>query len=140
MAKSTGTDDEKAGGKRSRWMILLAGLLVVAVAGSGWFFLLKPEPSTEPVVGEVMTLEPVQLNLASGHYLRVGLGLQLVEGADVNGIKALDAAITTFSGLPLSEVSLPDQRERLRNTLLAELDEVYEGDVLAVYFTEFVTQ
>ena len=136
------TPDEQEQTGRSRRKVVLAavvGLLVVAVAG--WYFLLRPSGPAEPVPGEVMVLEPVQLNLSGGHYLRIGLGLQLSEDAhETDGSKALDATIRIFSGLEVAEVSRSEQREELRETLMSELDDAYHGDVLEVYFTEFVTQ
>lgn len=130
--------EEKKGGSRKKLVVVVVALLLVA--GGAWFFL-KPTPVEAPVAGEVKTLEPVQLNLAGGHYLRLGLALQLAEGGeDVEGAKALDAAISLFSGLEISEVARGEQREELRVELLERLDEAYEGDVLGVYFTEFVTQ
>ncbi|WP_104105565.1 flagellar basal body-associated FliL family protein [Nocardioides sp. 616] len=129
----------KGGGKKKKLLIIAVVLLVLG--GAGWFFFLKPSGPTEPVAGEVVTLEPMQLNLAAGHYLRLGMALQLVEGAhELDGSKALDAAITIFSGHPVAEVVKPEQREELRAELMAELEHSYHGDVMEVYFTEFVTQ
>ena len=45
-----------------------------------------------PKPGEVVTLEPIQINLAAGHYLRIGIALQLTAKAhEADGSKALDA-------------------------------------------------
>jgi flagellar FliL protein len=128
-----------AGGGRTKLIGIV--LLVVAVAAAGWWFFLRPTPEVAPEPGEVVKLEPIQVNLAGGHYLRLGMALQLTETAhEVDGSKGLDAAIGVFSGLPVGEVNKPETREELRKTLEKELDERYHGDVMAVYFTEFVTQ
>ncbi|WP_258236814.1 flagellar basal body-associated FliL family protein [Nocardioides campestrisoli] len=127
--------------KKSRKKLLLVLVLVLAVGGAGWFFFLKPSGPSEPVPGEVMALESMQLNLAGGHYLRLGLALQLEEGAhEVDGSKAMDAAISIFSGLEMSALVRGEQREELRGQLLEKLDHAYHGEVLEVYYTEFVTQ
>lgn len=122
---------------------LLAIVLVMALAATAWWFLLRPaEADPAPVAGEVLKLEPIQLNLAGGHYLRVGIALQGSEDAGENfeGSKALDAAIELFSGREVEELSRPAQRTALKKELLAELDERYHGEILDVYFTDFVTQ
>lgn len=136
----TGTEaGEKPGRKKKK--IIVAVVLLLAIGAGGWFFFLKPAPVEKPVPGEVMTLEPVQLNLAGGHYLRLGMALQLVEGGpEVDGAKALDAAISLFSGLEVADVARNEQREELRKKLMESLQEKYHDEVLEVYFTEFVTQ
>lgn len=95
-----------------------------------------------PEPGEVQTLEPLQLNLAAGRYLRVGIALQLTTDVkdEVDGSKALDAAIGVFSGLSIAAVEQLEQRDSLKRELEKELGQRYEGDVMGVYFTEFVTQ
>lgn len=120
------------------------GIVVLAIAllaAGAWYFLLKPEGKVEPKPGEVVQIEAIQVNLASGHYLRLGLALQLTTTAhEVDGSKALDAAISVFSGRPVGEVNKPEMREELRSELNKELEHRYHGDVMEVYFTEFVTQ
>ncbi len=130
--------EEKAGKSK----MLIVGVLLLAVAGgAAWFLFLKPSAPAEPKAGEVAPLEAIQVNLSGGHYLRLGMALQLTEKAhEVDGSKALDAAITVFSGLAVGEVNKPEVREDLRHKLLEVLHERYHGDVMDVYFTEYVTQ
>lgn len=81
------------------------------------------------------------MNLAGEHYLRLSLALQLTEEAtEIDGSRALDAAIAKFSGLPVATVSDAEKRLALKEDLAAEIEEIYEGDVMALYFAEFVTQ
>ena len=88
-----------------------------------------------------MTLEPIQVNLADGHYLRVGIALQLsAEAHEADGSKALDATIDLFSGVDRAELVKAGQRQELKHQLEEKLHDDYHGDVLEVYFTEFVTQ
>ena len=53
---------------------------------------------------------------------------------------ALDATIAEFSGLPMAEVNDPKRREHLKTELVEKLGELYEKEVMGIYFTEFVTQ
>jgi flagellar FliL protein len=125
------------GGRKKLIMILVA----VLVFGGGGYWFLRPKPAGPPKPGEVVKLEPIQINLAASHYLRVGIALQLVQGAEeVDGSKALDAAINAFSGLGMTDVNDAARRAEYKSALEKELDHRYEGDVMGVYFTEFVTQ
>lgn len=131
--------EEGGGGKLKLILVLVVALAVTAAAA--WFFVLRPSGPEEPVPGEVVALEPIQINLAAGHYLRIGLALQLTETAhDVDGSKALDAAIEIFSGVEMSELTRARQRGEYKHQLEESLHESYHGDVMGVYFTEFVTQ
>jgi flagellar FliL protein len=137
---ATAEGEEKP--KRSKKKLLIMLLVPVVLLGAGYWFFLKPSgPEPEPVPGEVVALEAIQINLESGHYLRVGLALQLVEGAhEVDGSKALDATIDLFSGLSIEEITASKDRKHLKDELEAELEHSYHGEVLGVYFTDFVTQ
>ncbi|WP_374454286.1 flagellar basal body-associated protein FliL [Nocardioides sp.] len=130
---------EPTGGKKKK-LIAIALVLVVGAAAA-WWFLLRPSGPAEPEPGEVMTMEPIQINLADGHYLRVGIALQLSADAhEADGSKALDATIDLFSGVDQAELTKAGQRKELKHQLEEKLHEDYHGDVLEVYFTEFVTQ
>ena len=138
-APGAAAEEAPAKGGRTR-RIGIVVLLVAALAGAGWLFVLKPADSA-PKPGDVVALESIQVNLAGGHYLRLGMALQLTKGSkEADGSKALDAAIGVFSGLPVGEVNKPTVRETLRKQLEKRLAERYHGEVMEVYFTEFVTQ
>jgi flagellar protein FliL len=131
--------EETRGGRRKK--LIVAVVLVLVLAAAGWWFLLRPSGPAEPEPGEVMTLEPIQINLADAHYLRIGLALQLsADAEEADGSKALDAAIDLFSGADQAELVKAGQRQEYKHQLEEQLQEDYEGDVLEVYFTEFVTQ
>ena len=123
------------------------------MAGAAWYLLMGPgkggsaaaEPvaEPEPVPGAVLTVEPVSVNLADGHYLRIGMGLQLTADAGEetpDPSVALDLAISLFSGRTVDEVSDPAQRDALKAELAHQLSEAYEGEVMDVYLTNYVTQ
>lgn len=143
-------EPEKPKRRGKRKVLVVVVLLVLVGGGAGYWFLLKPAPTTgvetavepPPEPGEVLVIEPISLNLADGHYLRLGMGLQLT--ADVSEqpdtARALDQAVSLFSGRAVAEVGSSEGREALRAALVAKLAEVYEGEVMDVYFTDYVTQ
>jgi flagellar FliL protein len=121
-------------------LIIIAAIVLVLAGGAGYWFVLKPGPSVAQP-GAVDPLNAIQVNLADGHYLRVGLALQLTKDAqDIDGSKALDAAIGLFSGVSVSQADDAASREKLRAKLVRTLASRYDGKVMNVYFTEFVTQ
>lgn len=142
---------ESGGGKRKKVIVLVAVALVLLLGGGGAAYFLgvfdsgataAPSAPPAPTPGEVLAVEPVSLNLAGGHYLRVGLGLQLTtdvtEAPDPS--RAVDAAIALFSGRTVEEVTDPATRDALKAQLAEQLVEVYEGEVMDVYLTNYVTQ
>ncbi|MBS42794.1 MAG: flagellar basal body-associated protein FliL [Nocardioides sp.] len=137
---TTEAEAPKKGGLVKKLLLLVVVLAVVA--GAAWWFVLRPVPETAPEPGEVMVLEPVQVNLQGGHYLRLGMALQMTSTVahELDGSKALDAAIDLFSGLPQEELATKKQRADLKAELEEELDHRYHGEVMGVYYTEFVTQ
>ena len=69
--KAAADEPEPKGGKKKKLIVI--GLVLVIAAAAAWWFLLRPSGPAEPEPGEVMTMEPIQINLADGHYLRVGI-------------------------------------------------------------------
>lgn len=140
---------EKVKKKKGKRLVLIL-LVLVLVGGAGYWFVLKPSgagPAAEaveapPEPGAVVVIEPISLNLADGHYLRLGLGLQLTAevAEEPDTARALDCAVSLFSGRPVAEVASTEGREALRGELIALLDEAYDGEVMDVYFTDYVTQ
>ena len=144
------------GGKKKLIMIGAAVGVVVLVAA--YWFLAGPGKATaaasetdaevtasaEPVyeLGDVLTIDSISINLQGGHYLRLGLGLQTIASvhAAPDPAVALDAAIALYSGHTTEELSDPTTREDLKAELGMELLELYHGDVVDVYYTDFVTQ
>jgi len=135
--------------KKSKKKLIIVLVAVLAIGGgAAYFFLVKGKDTAAaapppPEKGVVLTIEPVSLNLADGHYLRLGLALQLTKDAGEetpDTADALDTAITLFSGHTVAEVSDPATREALKAQLLTEIGEAYEGKVMDVYLTNYVTQ
>lgn len=132
--------DEPAKSKKKT--LLVVGIAVLALAAGAWWFMIRPAGAEEaPVPGEVLQLESIQVNLAGGHYLKIGIALQAIEGAEhVEGSKALDATIELFSGTSMDDLADPEKRTKMKAELVEELDHRYHGEVMEVYFTDFVTQ
>ncbi|WP_298462407.1 flagellar basal body-associated FliL family protein [uncultured Cellulomonas sp.] len=139
--------------KSKKLVVVIAVVAVLAAAAAAWFLFLKPAPAAaeeeaahaeEEVVelGEVVTVDPVSLNLAGGRYLRLGIALQLsAEVAEaVDPARALDQTIALFSGRDIAAVTDPAVRDQLKAELVQQLTESYHGEVVDVYFTEYVTQ
>lgn len=126
-------------------MVLPTVLLVAALA---WFLFLKPapeavpaeEPAPEP--GVVVVLEPVTINLAGGHYLKLGMTLQatLEVTEELEGSKAYDAAIELYSGMAIDEISSAEGREKTKEKLIEKVKEAYEDKIYDIYYTTFVYQ
>ncbi|MFN8025641.1 MAG: flagellar basal body-associated FliL family protein [Acidimicrobiia bacterium] len=105
------------------------------------------EQCTPPVAGAALVLDPITVNLADGHYLKLGLALQLAGTADAKvmteeggGAKALDAAIAQFSSTNYDQLIDPASRDEQKIELAKTVTEEYDGEVLNIYFTEFVMQ
>lgn len=156
-------EDGPATKSRKGLVIGLVLALVLAGGGAGYWFVLGPgaaagEGSEDPAgadgaaepgpvgppdgkPGKVLSAPAVSINLAGGHYLRLGLGLQLSEAAyKPDPAAAVDAAITLFSGRSITEVNDAESRDALKTELRERLWELYDGDVLDVYYTDYVTQ
>jgi flagellar FliL protein len=123
------TTEEKKGGKGK--LILIAPLVVLLAAG-GWFFFLRggddgPKELPPPVAGEMLEVDPITINLAGGHFLKLGMGLQVVKGAHEapSSAKALDLAISQFSGKSIAELSTVAGREKNKQELLARIKLAY---------------
>lgn len=163
--KRSKTKTEGARGVKPIALVAVA----IAVAAAVWF--LKPagapasaaaEESTEPAAaaaaeeaeeGPVAMIEPITLNLADGHYLKVGLALQTVADPAAGGghgegealpegatAKASDIAITRFGREEMAALADPEHRAQVKAELVAEISEAYHGTVTDVYFTEFVME
>lgn len=144
MPRAAEEQEAPAPEKKSKKKLILILVALLGVGGGVYWFMFKPAPEKkEPEPGEVVALESIQINLAGGHYLKIGIALQATADAGhgpPDGSKALDSTIKLFSGKSMQELALPKQREHLKEKLLHELEERYHHEVIDVYFTEFVTQ
>ena len=144
--KAEETDEAPAkGGKKKLILILLVVLL--AAAGAAYFFLFTGQAEAEePVPGTVLKLDPIAVNLAGGGYLKIGVSLEFTEegsaaghgGSGPDGTKATDLIISTFSQAQPADVT--GAREALKEALETKVIEAYHGDVMNIYYNEYVTQ
>ena len=96
--------------------------------------------------GPVDSLDAITINLAAGHYLKVGVALQVPVGLDPSTVKttenweavALKTVIDTLSGQTLE--ALTAQREQVENSIGDTVCRKTDGKVLTIYFTDFVMQ
>lgn len=159
VAEDTSAPTESKKGRKRLVVVLLAVVIVAAalfvgrpmLLGSGSDATAKPG---KPEPGPIVSLEPMTLNLADGHFLKLGLALQLTKeaGAEagpsegesaspaVDGAPAQDAAITVLGERTYAALLAPGGRTRAQQALQKEVDTRYEHKVMRVYFTEFVMQ
>ena len=154
----TGVSAEEGGpaakkfGKKKIIMIIVP---IVLIAVGATFFLTKktggeakPAEKPKPSPGVVKVLDPITINLAGAHYLKLGLGLQQSKAVaeEVDGSKALDDAIELFSGMTIKELATKKGRDGAKAELVKEVKESYkdektgDSEVYDVYFTTFVMQ
>ncbi|MFN8074659.1 MAG: flagellar basal body-associated FliL family protein [Kineosporiaceae bacterium] len=142
-------DAPAKGGKKK--LIIIVAVVVLLAAGGGFFFLkskgggdaAEAEKKVEHVAGEVVTFDDGQtINLAGGHYLKLHFALQCDDKAEkeLDGSKALDAAISVFSGMSIDELAKAEGREKAKKELVEKVSKLYEEHVYDIYFTEFVMQ
>jgi flagellar protein FliL len=131
--------------KKSKKKLIIILVVLLVVGGLGYQMTLGKSKATgaaKPVKGAVLKLDSVSLNLAGGHFLKVGIALQETTKApsDFDGSQATDIAISQFSGMSMDQLQVPAKREAAKKDYLEKLEQVYKGEVMDVYFTEFVMQ
>ena len=141
--------------KKSKKMLMIIVLAVVLLGGGGaggWFFFLKGDAAEakvpEPVKGAVVAIEnTMTINLAEGHYLKLGFALQMTEEAgevEVDLSEAIDLAIDQYTGKDIAELETEKGRLKAKDELLEKIEKAYNVDekhlVMGIYFTSFVTQ
>jgi len=138
-------DEQVDSGKKKKMLIAVA---LVVVLGALWF-VVGPGKGGEsgvkaaPKEGKVLPLEPITMNLADGRLLKVGLALQVIKEPKeykVDGSKALDEAIKFLGEHSFEQLAAPAGRQTAKEELSVRVAERYHGDVMEVYFTEFVMQ
>jgi flagellar FliL protein len=151
--KTEETEETAKGGKKK--LILIALVVLLAAAGAAaYFFLFAGSAEAEEVApehGGYVALEPIAVNLAGGGYLKIGITLDITAeaaggghgGASVDGAKAYDQIISTFSQAQPADVT--GARDALKEALEKKIVEAYTDDhgvpmVMGIYYTEYVTQ
>jgi flagellar FliL protein len=139
---AAGTKPKKS---KKKLVLILVPLLLVAVGG---YLTMgkKSGPPAPPQPGVVVPLEPITINLAGGHFLKLGIAMQATKSAKetVDGSQALDLAIEVFSNRTVEELGTNKGRTKFKDDLRKKIIEAYQTEnvkeVMDVYFTEFVMQ
>jgi len=141
---------DKGGGKSN---LVPAIVLAVGIAAGGYFMGGSGEAAhsgeaatTTMPAGEIVTMEPISVNLADGHFLKVGLGVQLSEAGNAEEFpkgpmaKVKDMLIDQLAGANMAELATKEGKEKVKHELTERAKEEFEGEVLDFYFTDFVMQ
>jgi flagellar FliL protein len=145
-APKDGEEEAGAKGGKKKLIIIAAPVALILIGAAVWFFLLrgggeeKAEPA--PLPGVVVRMDPISINLAGGHYLKLGIALQATIDAheEPEGSHAQDLAVAMLSGRTVEELADGAAREAIKAELKTEVTESYEHSVMDVWFYEFVTQ
>lgn len=136
------TPEKKKGGKKK---IMIIALVAVVVLGGGGYYMKSKGAAKGPVKpkpGAVLVLDSINMNLTDGHYLKLDMALQETKKAPstIDGSQAMDIAISEFSGMTMQTLAVPAKREAAKAELLQKIEKAYPGQIMDVYFTEFVMQ
>jgi flagellar FliL protein len=150
MADEKDTAGETPAKKSNKMLIIIiAAVVLLGGGGAGAFFMLKGNSKAEaaPKKGVVTAIDsPITINLADGHYLKLGFSLQQTADAAeaVDTSEALNLAIDEYTGKTVAELSTDKGREELKVELLKKIEKAYTTDgtkeVMDIYYTSFVTQ
>ena len=103
-------------------------------------------PDSPAPAGPVDSLDAITINLSAGHYLKVGMALQVPAGTDPTTVKTTEnweavAAKTVIDALSGQSIeALSSHRQTEENNIGDTVCRKTEGKVLTIYFTDFVMQ
>ena len=161
--KSSESEESPAGGSKR---LIIIGVMCAVIAGGG--FVLggrmsgggtaeveaAVEEETEPTIDVIVELDPLNVNLADGHYLRLAVAVGLTHEEEEGGgghsttddepaietAPASDLVLSTFSGRVMDDLATHEGRESARHDLYEGLVAFYGEEIVTVLFTEFVMQ
>jgi flagellar FliL protein len=139
--------------KKSKMLMMIVAALALVVlggGGAGAFFMLKGDKAeaSAPKKGIVTAAEDtITVNLADGHYLKLGFALQQTKDSGTEAVdlsEAYELAIDQYTGKAIAELSSDEGRAGLKEDLVNKVVKAYTEDgkkmVMDVYYTSFVTQ
>jgi flagellar FliL protein len=143
-AKGAGKGKKGKGGKSKKKLIIMI-VLLLGVAGAAYQFLLaKPAKAGPPTGGEIVQLDPETVNLNAGHYLKIAVAVQVVQGkstaATFQGSQAEQLIIDEFSNRSVPSLSSNAMRKKLSTELEKKIKSAYDGSVFKIFLTQFVMQ
>lgn len=146
------------GGKKKLLIFLLLGILIIAMAGVGAFFILGKKEGEEGTKGKkatkaqqtvFMEFDPIIVNLldpSGRRYLQVRLSLEVADKRAEEEIKKKepklkDSILTILSGKTVDEVIIPDAKDKVKSEILKKLkEEIGEDLIVNVYITQFIVE
>jgi len=148
--KSTPAEAAPKKSKKKLLIIIVAAVVLLGGGGGGAFYMLKSKSTAKPapVKGIVTKLEnDLTINLADGHYLKLGFAMQETAAAGtevVDTAEATNLAIEEYTGKTVAELSTEKGRGTAKEELLAKIVTAYTEKkvqkVMDLYYTSFVTQ
>lgn len=140
--------------KKSKKKLVIVVVAVLLAGAAAKFTVLKPAPAAEAggatttlAGGELVTVEPMSVNLADGHYLKIGVAIELVQGEAAKEFekagepnKVRDLIISTAATRTMAELSSPEGKQAFKEELDKGGHELYEESFHSVYLTDFVMQ
>jgi flagellar FliL protein len=141
----------KKKGKRKK---LIIGVVLIAVLGAGAKYEMGtgstakksgPHAAIAAKPGPLVPLDAVTVNLAGGHYLRVGVTVQFTDKVSAtsppDGAPALDQTISYFTGMSPTPLETSAGLTSAKAGLKSKIADAYPKDPLYdVLFTSFVVQ
>jgi flagellar basal body-associated protein FliL len=156
--------------KRHRWIFVLLGIIVLLVAGIAGIWasgLLEPTPVEAeaktrgtskkvppPEVNQVVSLDPVIVNLVGTgkmSYARIAIALGIHNNSpgseifreDVMVPKIKDELLSTVGQMTPTDLLRPESKDQLKQRVRKFVNTLLEkgsGEVVEVYFTDFIVQ
>ncbi|MEV0896836.1 flagellar basal body-associated FliL family protein [Actinoplanes sp. NPDC049802] len=150
MADEKETAEAPKKSKKMLMIVIAVALVVLGGGGAGAFFMLRGDSAeaAAPKKGIITPAEnTVTVNLADGHYLKLGFALQQTEDSGTEAVdlsEAYELAIDEYTGRTVAELSTEEGRNKIKEELVAKLVAAYTEDktkmVMDIYYTSFVTQ
>ena len=150
MADEKETPAAEAPKKSKKMLMIIVAAVVLLGGGGGAFFMMKGSSKAEaaPKKGIVTAIDSaITINLADGHYLKLGFSLQQTSDSGSTAVdtsEALNLAIDEYTGMTVAQLSTEKGRDAAKADLLAQIEKAYTvdkvKDVMDIYFTSFVTQ
>lgn len=139
--------------RKSLSLIIIAAILGVGLGVGGTLavqkYFLKPQTAAAQMKpkqdGPLVSIGEFMVNLQGGAFLKTSITL---EGTNANAETVLkakadflkDRVNTVLSNKSLADVETPAAREKLRQELLQQLNQVAGGDIQNVLFISFIYQ
>src|SRR5919199_2840180 len=114
-------------------MIVVIALVVLGGGGAGAFVMLNSDKAAakpEPKKGIVTAIDnDLTINLADGHYLKLGFALQETADAGTEAVdtsEAINLAIDQYTGKSVAELSTEKGRKAAKAELLEKIKKAYQ--------------